>query len=162
MKKTLFLLFILSGLSELLIAQDFPYAKTSPQEMDMTKYSKDTSANAVVLQEYGKSQIIIGNDDDLKLIFEYHVKIKIFNSKGFDNGTVVIKLRNDEKNNSREELSDVNGITTYKDEDGLTQQAEFDPTNSIYYNHTIISMKVHRNSLCPDCATAVLLNINTR
>ena len=64
--------------------------------MDMKKYAKDTSAHAVVLQEYGTSRINLTNDDNIKLIFEYHVKIKIFDSKGFDNGTVAkIPVYND-------------------------------------------------------------------
>jgi hypothetical protein len=128
MNKTLLLFFILSALAKASIAQDFPYGKVSQQEMEMMKYPKDTSANAVILQEYGKSRITTGGEDELLLIFEYHVKIKIFNAKGFENATAAIVLRNDEKDNKREEVTDISGVTSYKDDDGLTRQAELDPS----------------------------------
>ncbi len=49
MKKTLFIVFILSVFSKLVSAQNFQYGKVTPEEMDMKTYPKDTSAHAVVL-----------------------------------------------------------------------------------------------------------------
>ena len=72
MKKTLFIIIILTGLSRLVTAQDFPYGTVTQQEMDMKKYDKDTSAHAVVLQEYGSSRINLTSDENIKLIFEYY------------------------------------------------------------------------------------------
>jgi hypothetical protein len=131
-KRTILILLILSASYKLVIAQDFPYGSVSPQELDMNKYAKDTSAHAVVLQEYGSSRIVVSNDNRIKLIFEYHVKIKIFDSKGFDNATVGIILRNDEKNESSDDLYTTAGITYYKDENGVTQQVTLD--NKKIYN----------------------------
>jgi len=94
MKKTLLILLILFSLSKAAIAQDFPYGTVTDEEMSMKKYARDTSAHAVVLQEFGKSRIVVANDDKIKVFYEYHVKIKIFDNKGFDNGTVKIPVYN--------------------------------------------------------------------
>jgi hypothetical protein len=127
MKKPLLILFILSCFYSITLAQDFPYGTVSPQEMDMKNYDKDTSAHAVVLNEYGSSRLVVANDNYIKLIFEYHVKIKIFDAKGFDNGTVALKIRNDENNSITDEIYDITGNTYYKDENGLMQKVSFDP-----------------------------------
>jgi hypothetical protein len=109
------------------MAQNFSYGTVSQQEMDMKKYDKDTSANAVVLNEFGKAEIAITSGDVIRMIYEYHVKIKIFNHKGFPHGTVEIHVRNSEDDNLIDEVNDITGTTTYKDDNGLTQVAELDP-----------------------------------
>ena len=92
----------------------------------MKNYSLDTSAHAVVLQEFGKSRITIGNDDRIKLFFDYHVKVKIFDDKGFDNGTVKVHLYNNSDNDSYEEISGIQGITVFNDENGIQQEVELE------------------------------------
>lgn len=107
-------------------AQDFPYGAITIEEMNMKSYSKDTSAHAVVLQEFGKSRIDVGSDDRIKQIYEYHVKIKIFDSKAFDKGTVKILLYSNDKNDAYEDVSDIKGVTYYKDDNGFTQKVELE------------------------------------
>src|SRR6187402_2089240 len=105
-------------------AQDFPYGTITVDEMNMKNYANDTSAHAVVLKEFGKSSINIGGDDNMKQIYEYHVKIKIFDAKAFDKGTVKILLYSNDKNDAYEEVSNIQGVTYYKDDNGFTQKAE--------------------------------------
>lgn len=83
--------------------------------------SKDTSANALVLHEFGESRI---SDGDFQLNHQYYAKIKIFNQKGFDQATVVIPVH---KQDSRKEQ--ISGIvaTTYNWENGGVQETKFDP-----------------------------------
>jgi hypothetical protein len=126
MRKTLLTLFILFGVLRLAAAQDFPFGKVTAEEMGMKKYAKDTSAHAVVLQEYGKSRIDVTSDDNIKLIYEYHVKIKIFDAKGFDNGTVQIPVYNNGDADSYENADDIAGVTYYQDDNGLTQKVELE------------------------------------
>lgn len=126
MKRTLPVLFFFLFSIMLASAQDFNFGSISTEEMNMKSYDKDTSAHAVVLQEFGKSSINIGSDDNLKQIYEYHVKIKIFDSKAFDKGTVKILLYSNDKNDSYEEVSDIKGVTYYKDDNGFTQKAELE------------------------------------
>jgi hypothetical protein len=126
MRKSLLILFILFGAARITVAQDFPFGQITPDEMEMKKYAKDTSAHAVVLQEFGISRIAKTNDDNVRLIFEYHVKIKIFDNKGFDNGTVEIPVYNDGDADSYENVDDITGVTFYKDDNGLTQKVELE------------------------------------
>ena len=107
-----------------MLAQDFPFGAVSQDEMDMKTYAKDSSANAVVLQEFGKSTITSDYIAAFKLIYDYHVKIKIFNNNGFQNGTVEVPAYDDSYNEN-----DIEGITFYKDNNGLTQTIQLDKKN---------------------------------
>jgi hypothetical protein len=127
--KRFFLLLTVFLISRALMAQNFSYGKASQEEIDMKIYDKDISAHAVVLNEFGKSEIGLTNSDDIRLTYEYHVKIKIFDHKGFSNGTVELHLRNNETNSLSDEVDNVTGITSYKDDNGLTQTAQLDPKN---------------------------------
>ena len=124
--KTLFTLFTLLLFSGLAAAQDFPYGSVSSEEMDMKKYDKDTSAHAVVLQEFGKAGIDVGNDDKIVVFYDYHVKIKIFDAKGIDKGTVKIPVYNNNDNDAYETVSEIEGVTFYKDDNGLAQKTELE------------------------------------
>ncbi|MGN6397386.1 MAG: DUF3857 domain-containing protein [Mucilaginibacter sp.] len=107
-------------------AQDFHFGQITTEEMNMKNYKNDTSAHAVVLNEFGKSTINIGSDDNIKQIYEYHVKIKIFDPKAFDKGTVKVLLYSNDKNEAYEDISDIKAITYYKDDNGFTQKAELE------------------------------------
>lgn len=122
MRKILLLLFTFILTSTLARSQDFTYGDVSAQDLSMKKYAKDTAARAVVLNEYGNAQITIASDEVLKVIYNYHVKIKIINTKGFDKGTVEIPLRILKYGD--EQVNDLKGITTYTDENGNVQTTE--------------------------------------
>jgi len=95
----------------------------------MKKYALDTSAHAVVLNEYGNSRINVTNDDYIKLIYNYHVKIKIFDNEGYDEGKVEIPIYNNA--DDYENVEDIKGTTTYTDDDGQIKIIELDP-NKVY------------------------------
>jgi hypothetical protein len=109
-KHLLFYLLLLAGINA--YAQDFEFGKLSNDELNMKIYSKDSSANAVVLREFGNAAI--SNRDRSPLEFEYHVKIKIFNSRGFKNGDVMLRLH---KQDEREEtIEGIEAVTFAEDE----------------------------------------------
>lgn len=130
-------------------SQDFKYAGYTPGEMSLNKYAADTSANAVVLDEYGVSRINVTSDDRIKVIYDYHVKIKILNAKGFDKGTVQVPLRI--YSDSEDELDDIKGQTTYLDEKGNTQWFALNPSSAFkvkqnqYYNLVKFTLPNLRN-----------------
>ncbi len=97
------------------LADDFPYGQFSHDQLKMNSYAKDATANALVLNEYGKTWI--SSNDGLPLFHEYHIKIKIFNAKGFKEGNISIPIYKSD-NNSFEEVRDIEGITYYTDEQG--------------------------------------------
>jgi len=107
-------------------AQDFPYGKVDNDALAMKKYDKDTSAHAVVINEYGSSHMGFDNDYRILITFMRHVKIKFFDNKEFENsGTIVEELYNANET-SYEDITDVKAVTFYKDDNGNIQQAELD------------------------------------
>lgn len=108
------------------MAQDFPYGEVDNAALDMKKYDKDTSARAVVLNEYGTTRINLTNDYHIKMSFEYHTKIKFFDNKEFERaGTFEIPIYNGNQM-VYEEVEDIKGITYYKDDNGTVQQVALD------------------------------------
>lgn len=130
------------------LADDFPYGQFSHDQLKMSSYAKDATANALVLNEYGKTWI--SSNDGLPLMHEYHVKIKIFNAKGFEHGDVSIPVYKYD-NNSYQEIKDIEGITYYTDEQGNVQQSALDPKKIItentnkYWSHVKFAMPNLRN-----------------
>lgn len=124
-KLLLFSLLFLSSFT--VIAQDFPYGQMDESALDMKKYDKDTSAHAVILNEHGSSRITVNGLDDIKLIYQYHAKIKFFDNKEFDNqGTIAIPIYNGD-GQVYEEVTEIKGTTFYKDDNGHVQQMDLDP-----------------------------------
>lgn len=124
MYKLLFLSFI-AILSTSVSAQDFAYNNTvTDEEMKLKKYDKDTSAHAYVMAEFGKTSIY-SFEESTPLVYEYHVKIKILDSKGFDKANVEIPFYTSDPRRF-EKVTDVAGVTYYKDEKGNMKIAELD------------------------------------
>lgn len=82
--------------------------RITQEEIDLSEYSLDTLANAVVLFESGNTEFKIKND---KIVIEtkYFFKIKIFKKEGYDNATFEIPLYNSK--NNRETVSNITGFT---------------------------------------------------
>ena len=121
MKRILLPFLLLSGF--ILKAQDFKSYAITQDEMDMKSYSKDSSAKALVLQEFGEARLT--DDDDQNILFKYHAKIKIFKSKGFEQGNIVIPIYFGD-NDTFEKVWEIEGVTWYKDDAGLIQKQSFD------------------------------------
>jgi len=130
-------------------AQDFDFGGAAPAELSMKRYDKDTSAHAVVLDEHGSAKIVETNDNSVKILYEHHVKIKIFDSKGFAAGNITIGLGNND--NDAETLEIVRGITTYTDDDGSIKKTKLDPSKvytakvNKYYSEAKFAMPAMRN-----------------
>lgn len=125
--KRLLLLSTIFLISLTAFAQEFPYGQIDNAALDMKKYDKDTSAHAVVLNEYGTSRLHFDVDYHVVITYERHIKIKFFDSKEFDSqGNFAISLYNKDAT-YYQEVQDIKGITFYKDEHGNVQQTELDP-----------------------------------
>ncbi len=77
-------------------------------EKGITSYQKEPDANALVLYERGDNYFKVINRQ-IRLVKEYHVKIKIFNEKGFDQAAISIPLRKSAK--SFEKLTKIKAVT---------------------------------------------------
>jgi hypothetical protein len=61
------------------------------EQLLATGYARDSSANAVVLREFGEAYV--SSADDKGLIFEHHYLIKILKTGGLDKANISIPLR---------------------------------------------------------------------
>ncbi len=121
-KFTLFVLLLLGCCSVTSFGQEhgFPFGAITYAELNKNTYPLDTSAYAIVLNEFGEAYI---NPNDFKLDFEYRVKIKILKKEGLDKGNFEIALR--KNGSSMELLSDVEAIT-YNLEDNRIVQSKLE------------------------------------
>ncbi len=113
MKTTLFAIVILFLTGYNASAQDFQFGNITQEETSMKSYSKDPSAHAVVLNEYGNARITMTNEDEIRLVYKYHVKIKIFDAEAFKKGTVEVPLYIGK--DRWEKIDDIEGITVSPD-----------------------------------------------
>ena len=132
-------------------AQKFNYGDFTNEEVGLKRYDKDTSAHAFVINEYGTAKIDVVSDDRIKIVREYHVKIKILDTKGFDKGTVQVPIRTGE--DSQEEVENVKGITTYTGDNGGVQRTELDKTKifTVKENRYWTTIKFTMPNLRPGC-----------
>jgi len=121
--RSLTLLLILFFLSSYASAQDdgFPFGKVTYSDLELRNYPKDTSAVALVLNEFGEAYI--ENGDDYNLIFKNHVKIKILKKAGLEYADFEIPLRKIEAKAER-----IRSVTasTFNVENGSMREVKFD------------------------------------
>jgi hypothetical protein len=78
-----------------LFSQEAPveFKEIDKENLKMEYYSKDSSANALILCDFGNSKIFYDQmDERFQLKFERHIRIKVFNEKGVDQGNFEIPL----------------------------------------------------------------------
>jgi hypothetical protein len=138
MKKILLLILFLLSLFTKTNAQSLNLSKGEPGELDMKSYPKDPGAHAVILKEYGSSFFMPGERGIFKLIHDYHVKIKIFDKEGLKYGTISVPVYNTDDLYISEEVTDVAGITTYKDDKGAIQTEELN-------NYKVFNVRQNKN-----------------
>jgi transglutaminase-like putative cysteine protease len=69
----------------------FDFGKITYQELDLVKYERDTSAVAVVLNEFGEAFFDLESLN--KIILQYHIKIKILKESGKEYADFEIPMR---------------------------------------------------------------------
>lgn len=124
------------------LAKDFTFGEYDNNALNMLGYDKDPSAQALVLKEFGRAWIT-SNGSVATLIFEYHVRVKLFNNEALKRGHIEIPyyIRN---NGSYEEIrtSSVEAITYYKEPNGAMHAASVNP-DSI----NIVKVNKHLNKV---------------
>ena len=125
---------------------DYKFGNVTQQELEMTVYKKDTTANAVVLYENGSSEFI-EKGGRIMLRTTYYKKIKILNSSGFDFATVTIDLY---YKDSRKERVDKISAVTHNGAQISTLKKEniFESRLSDRYNQTTFTLpNIHVGSV---------------
>ena len=75
-------------------------------DLETNTYKKDSTANALVIREYGNSYF---DKESFKLVFEYKQKLKILNKNGFDKATITVYLYNSD--GRKEKIKDIIATT---------------------------------------------------
>ena len=129
MKQVLFFLlftFLYSGASGQ-GGNGFPYGQVTYRELDMKVYEADTSAVALMLDEFGEGYF--DNTDHYNLMFEYHSKIKILKKGGVSYGTFEIPLRKSER--YAEKIVSIKA-SAFNIENGSIRETKLDPKKCVY------------------------------
>ncbi len=113
MKKSIIVLFMLVFLVSSLFAQKKhkKYGKIDISNLEMTTYEKDTSANAVILFNYGEARFKWDNTDGFQFYQEFHIRIKILNKDGADwaNREIIYSKKNEKINNLKAQSYNLKG-----------------------------------------------------
>ncbi|WP_179320221.1 DUF3857 domain-containing protein [Winogradskyella helgolandensis] len=114
-------------------SQDYNVAmEVLKSDLELTSYSKDSTANALVIYDYGNSFV---DDKTFWLRVQNEQKIKILRTDGIDRGQFEVKLYKGKT--SQEKIENIKG-TTYNLENGeirkthLTKAAIFEEENEKY------------------------------
>lgn len=133
MKKIFFVLF-LSLTSLTTFSQNFDYAAITYDNYEFDRKKLDSNANAIVLKEFGTARIDLDDATGrLELIFDYHVKIKIYNKEGFESANVIVPLYKDD---SKEETINDLKASTFNYIDGRFVETAMDKKAIFYENRS--------------------------
>ena len=122
--RKIFLLLSFSFFVITAFAQNFPFGAVTFDDNNFDRNKIDSNANAVVLKEFGTSSIQISDrTGSFELIFEYHVKIKLYSKEGFKKANVVIPIY---KDGTREEFLNTIKASTFNFENGRFVETEMD------------------------------------
>jgi transglutaminase-like putative cysteine protease len=100
----------------------FPYGQATYRELEIKQYDADSSAVALVLDEFGEAYI----NHEYNLVFEYHARIKILKPEGLSYGTFEIPLRKSE--GRLEKILSVKG-SSFNIENGSMKESKLEPKN---------------------------------
>jgi len=95
------------------VCQEFTFGEITEREKEFNRNQIDSNANVVYLNEYGTTRFSYDSETGkIKLVYDYHVRIKIFNKEGFDAANVSVPLhRTGTHDDQREFLSDLKAST---------------------------------------------------
>jgi hypothetical protein len=115
--------------TQYVFAQNFEFGKILSEDLNLKKVPFDSTANAVVLREFGTASIQIDDNTGQSYInYEYHAKIKILNKQGFNEANIQIPLWTYGGSNRTDEIFSLTAVTMNFTETGLSK-TELDQKN---------------------------------
>jgi hypothetical protein len=105
--------FLTIGLSSPVFSQDSPirWGEIPKADLEMKYFPQDTNASALIICDFGESHY----NNDLDIVFNRHLRIKIFTSKGYEWATHSTVLYTDDET---ERISKIEGVTYVLDDKG--------------------------------------------
>jgi len=145
MNKYLFVL-IASCLFRTSMAQDFSheYGNISKEELQLKRYEKDSTAEAVILYDMGKSYFT-ETSDGFDMTFERKTRIKILTKAGVDKAEILISYY--KENENQEKILELKG-NTYNLENGAVKITALNTDNK--FNEKISEHWYNRKIAMPD------------
>ncbi|MER2996497.1 DUF3857 domain-containing protein [Pontibacter populi] len=122
------LFFGLAGSSA--FAQGAKFGKVDDQELKMSQYAQDTSAEAVVLSDVGYTRFHISHS--VQVLTDRHIRIKILKKSGYDWANFEVPFY--VKGGDRERVTGIKGVT-YTLENGEVQKHKLDSKNVFEEQH---------------------------
>lgn len=111
--KNSFLGFLLLLATSSIKAQDSPikFGKVEMADLEMKAYAKDTSAEAVILCDFGTHNYAYRDGQGLKVTYERHRRIKILKKSGYEWATYSFGLSNSKTGSAKEVSYNIKGAT---------------------------------------------------
>lgn len=115
LKNTLISVALLLSLAAFGQKSSMKFGKIDKKDLAMENYEADTSAGALILGDIGSATINYKSTEDFEVDYTRHVRVKIFNTSGFDQAN--FKLQYYELGWTRERIPKIK-VTAYNLEDG--------------------------------------------
>lgn len=101
------------------VCQEFGFGEITNQDINFARNQIDSSANAVYLNEYGSTRFSYDSETGrVKLFYDYHVRIKIFNKEGFEAANVVVPVHKTGSQDHQKEFLYELKASTFNMQDG--------------------------------------------
>ncbi|WAC39760.1 DUF3857 domain-containing protein [Pedobacter sp. SL55] len=150
-----YLIIVLLFFSYPTIAQDFIYGKLTDEDRMFNNKQIDSNANTVYLNEFGNTRFSYDSETgSMKLVYEYHARIKIFNKEGFNAANIVIPTYKSGTGDNQQEV--ISGIkaSTFNYQNGkfveteMTTKSIFNEEKSKYLSLTKFTLpNITKNSI---------------
>jgi transglutaminase-like putative cysteine protease len=118
------------------------YGKITEEEINMTACTFDSNASAVVLGDIGTIQFKI-TETDIRLEFNRHLRIKIFNKESFNKGNFSISLYKSTSSSDEEKLTAIKGAV-YNIINGELEKSKLNNSNifndEVDKNHDLVKV----------------------
>lgn len=105
------------------------FGKIEIPDLELDKYDKDTSANALMLFDDGSSEFTLNSDNEFQFTYNRHLRIKFFKKAALNLADFTIRLYRNESR--KEKLSGLKAIT-YNLVDGEIVKTKLD-NDKIFY-----------------------------
>lgn len=111
-----------------LFAQDpkIKYGKINAEDLQKKVYSLDSSANAIIISDVGRTEIVGNSKGWFSLEFKRHTRIHIINKNGYEQANVEIPLYTNGR--ATEKLDNLKGVT-YNLENGQLVETKLEKSN---------------------------------
>jgi hypothetical protein len=99
------------------------FGKIEVSDLAMTKYDKDTTAEALMLYNFGNTEFILNTDVEFQFVYSRHCQLKFFKKSALSAGEFSVRLY--KSTSGREELKSLKAVT-YNLVDGKVVKTKLD------------------------------------